>query len=150
MTTRKTRHPEPDAALDISEMWRGLLATGWHSLAVVPTDKTVSCQVVADALASVASSSEGTVHRIDARGADIAAARQRVGEVQSLRDSEQKTVVFVDSLMESLSGVHLVREVDAVLLVVRVGSIDVESLTSSVSMIGPDKIVGSVTGPALG
>jgi hypothetical protein len=40
--------------------------------------------------------------------------------------------------------------VNAVLLVVRVGFMDLDSLTSTVAMVGSDRIVGSVTASSAG
>ena len=61
---------------------------------------------------------------------------------------ESRAVVLVDSLIQSLAGVHLVQGVDAVVLAVHVGDMDLEALTSSVAIIGPDRILGSFTAPS--
>ena len=55
--------------------------------------------------------------------------------------------MVVDSLMASLSGVHLVKDVDAVLLVVQVGSMDHDSMRSTLDIVGGERVVGSVTAP---
>ena len=56
----------------------------------------------------------------------------------------------VDSLMQSLAGVPLLRHAEVVLLVVRVSSSDPEGLRSTIDIVGPERIVGSVAVPSDG
>ena len=60
----------------------------------------------------------------------------------------RRIVAFIDPIIESLSGVPLVRAADSVLLVVHVDSPDVESLSSTLSIVGVERVVGSVAVPA--
>jgi hypothetical protein len=132
---------------DIEEMWRALLDCDWNSLAVVPTDDRVSVQEVVDALLETSGALDPPVVCIDARGVDIANGKRLVRKLAAAVSERSRAVVVVDSLIRSLSGVHLVQEVDAVLLVVKVGAMDLDSLTSTVAIVGSERIMGSVTAP---
>jgi len=140
----------PEGFLDLQEMWTALLDGGWDSLALVPTDRSVSAQVAVDALhCAVERAGEAglALGVIDARGVDVSEGTRRVTDLRAMLSQGKRAVVVVDSLIHSLSGVHLVSNVDAVVLVVHVGAIDFESLTSTVAMIGADRILGTVTAP---
>lgn len=137
----------PASLADVEEMWTALLDSDWNSLALVPTDHTVSAQLVIDALLSVAKRTSPPVRIIDGRGKNVADGQSLVRDVAVATSEGARVVVIVDSLMRSLSGVHLVKCVDAVILVVRVGAVDLESLSSTLAVIGTDRIRGTVTAP---
>jgi len=136
-------------ARDLEEMWTALFACDWNSLAVIPTDHGVSVQQVVDALQATVGASYPPVRFIDARGIDLAEAKRLARDLSAAVSDGFRAVVVVDSLIRSLSGVHLVQEVSAVLLVVRVGLMDLDSLTNTVAIVGSERIVGSVTAPAV-
>ncbi|MGA8890106.1 MAG: hypothetical protein WB493_00965 [Anaeromyxobacteraceae bacterium] len=139
--------PGPEGLLDLREMWDALLDQGWGSLALVPTGTSVSVQSSVDALRAALQKAPQALQIIDARGADVAEGKKKLGDLRVAVADGSRAVVLVDSLIQSLAGVHLVQGVDAVVLAVHVGDMDLESLTSSVAMIGPDRILGSFTAP---
>jgi hypothetical protein len=133
-------------------MWSALLEGGWNSLALVPTDHSVSVDLAVDALRAAiqkAGEAGAALHVIDARGVDVVEGKRRVADLRAILSEGKRAVVLVDSLIQSLSGVHLVSGVDAVVLVVHVGALDFDALTSTVTLIGPDRILGSVTAPSI-
>jgi len=150
MPTDSGRPVSQQGLRDLQEMWRALLACDWGSLGVVPTDHGISVQEVVDALHAAAWASDPPVRRIDARGVDIAEARRLALDLAAAVSEKSRAVVVVDSLVRSLSGVHLIQEVDAILLVFRVGAMDLDSLRSTVDIVGAERIVGSVTAPVAG
>jgi hypothetical protein len=129
-------------------MWKALLALDWISLAVIPTDHGVSVQHVMNALSTTSSGSTPPVKCVDARGVDVAEARRLERELATSLSAGSRVVIVTDPLTRSLSGVHLVQSVNAILLVVWVGAMDLDSLTSTVSIVGVERILGSVTAPA--
>lgn len=139
----------PQGQLDLEEMWKALLACEWDSLAVIPTDQGVSVQAVVDTLQSISSRTGRPVKCLDARGVEIAGSKRLAKDLAATLSTNTRAVVVVDSLIRSLSGVHLVQGVNAVLLVVRVGLMDLDALTSTVAIVGAERIVGSVTAPPL-
>ena len=140
--------PDPKCRLlDLQEMWTALLDGNWNSLALVPTDHAVFVQVAVDALLSAIQKTGVVIRVIDARGVDVPEGKRLVEALRATVSEGMRAIVLVDSLIQSLSGVHLVSGVDTVVLVVHVGAINFESLISTITMIGPDRIIGSVTAP---
>ena len=137
-----------DAFHDLLGMWAALLELGWSSIALVPTGASVSVQSSVEALRTALKGVREPPVVIDARGADVPEGKKRLGELHTALSSGTRAVVLVDSLIQSLAGVHLVHGVDAVVLAVHVGEMDLESLTSSVAIIGPERILGSFTAPS--
>jgi hypothetical protein len=130
-------------------MWLSLMGGGWSSLVVVPTDPDVSARVVTGALAEVATFHDlGPFQIIDALGASPAVGEQLAKELASVVASGVRAVAAVDSLMQSLAGVHLVRDADAALLVVRLGPANFDYVQSTIDIIGRERILGAVTLPA--
>jgi hypothetical protein len=62
--------------------------------------------------------------------------------------SKRRVVAFIDPITQSLAGVPLVRAADSVLLVIQIDSTDVESLSSTLSIVGAGRVVGAVAVPA--
>jgi hypothetical protein len=133
--------------LDLEAMWSALLAADWTTLAVVPTDQGASVQEVVDTLLTTSADRDPPVHCFDARGVDVEEAKRLAGRVETSRAKRGRAVVIVDPLIRSLAGVHLVRDADGILLVVTVRATELDSLTSTVSMLGSSRILGSVTAP---
>lgn len=147
MPTQPTPTQNAQGVLDLQEMWSALLACDWKSLTLVPTDHGMAVQEVVDAFRSVTASAQPPILFVDGRGVDVAQGKRLAQDVEAALAGPSRIVVVVDPLIHSLSGTHLVRCAQAVLLVVRVGAMDVDALTSTVSMVGPERIVGSVTAP---
>lgn len=137
-----------DALLDLREMWAALLELGWSSIALVPTGASISVQGSVNALHAALKGVPMAPVVIDARGADVPAGKKALGELRKALSSGLRAVVLVDSLIQSLAGVHLVQGVEAVVLAVHVGDMDLDALTSSVAIIGPNRILGSFTAPS--
>ncbi len=129
-------------------MWAALLRCDWNSLAVVPTDPAVSVKQVVAVLQSTIAESNLAIHFVDARGVNVADGKRLAGQLAA-NMGRGRAVIVVDSLIRSLSGVHLVQGVDAVLLVVRVAAMDLDALASTVEMVGPNRVLGSVTASEL-
>jgi hypothetical protein len=142
---KKAPVPEPHPDLrDLREMWAELLSCDWDSLAIVPTDTAVALDILVSSLEESIQGVNPTVRLVDARGSEIADAKKTAKDVEGMLAGGDRVVILLDPLTHSLSGVHVVQSVDAVLLSVQVGALEVGALTSTVSIIGPGRIVGSV------
>jgi hypothetical protein len=129
---------------DLLEMWRVLLESSWRNLAVVPAGHGVSAQMVVDALLETVQGYGDRVRVFDARSLDVPqCAKLAEDTLQAVTDG-CRVVTVVDSLMRSLGSARVVKHAAAVLLVIRVGAPDMESLTSTLNLIGPERILGSV------
>jgi hypothetical protein len=120
------------------------LLTGWRGLVVIPASSSTNVEPVLGALRSAlphGASSE--VEIVDGRGASMGDGDRLARKVTGVPDG-RRFVAFIDPITQSLAGVPLVRAADAVLLVVQVNSQDVESLSSTLSIVGIDRVIGSV------
>jgi hypothetical protein len=131
-------------------MWLSLMQGDWSSIAVVPTDPGTSAKAVTSALEEIAQLHDvGPFTVVDAEGASIGEGERLSEQVLFMAAQGSRPVVAVDSLIQSLSGVPLIRGIDAVLLVVRLGSSNFEAVQSTIDIIEPRRIVGSVALPRL-
>jgi hypothetical protein len=136
---------------DLEQLWEALLHTGWQCLAVIPVDPTAASQLVLDALRAVLRrEGRSSIDVLDGRGASIQDGNRLAGDASTMVSKGRRIVAFIDPITRSLAGVPLVREADSALLLVQVGFPDVDSLASTLSIVGVDRVVGSVTVPATG
>jgi len=140
--------PSRAAPSELQQMWLSLMSGNWSSMAVIPTDPGMSTKGVTAALVEVARLHDvGPFKIVDAEGASVAEGIRLAQEVAAVVASGTRAVVAVDSLMQSLSGVPLVRDADAALLVVRLGSSNFDWVQSTIDIIPPGRLVGSVALP---
>jgi hypothetical protein len=148
--TKRTATAAPARAdlRELQQMWLSLMSGDWSSLVVVPTDPDSSASVVTGALAEAAAFHDlGPFQIIDALGASPAVGEQLAQQLASVVAGGSRAVAAVDSLMQSLGGVALVRDAQAALLVVRLGSSNFEYVQSTIDIIGRERILGAVTLP---
>jgi hypothetical protein len=133
---------------EMQQMWLSLMHGSWSSIAVVPTDPGLSAKVVIGALLDAARQDDvGRFDVIDAEGASAAHGERLAQELASVVARGARAIVAVDSLMQSLGGTPLVRDADAVLLVVRLGVSNFDSVQSTIDIVGRERILGAVTLP---
>jgi hypothetical protein len=140
--------PDRPADVDLLAMWSALLASEWDSLAVIPADPDVALGPLVDALVASSHGARRPATLVDARGVDALEGKRLASEIPTGVGAGERPVVVMDSLMRSLTGVHFLPCVRSVLLVVQVGATDPESLSSTVSLVGVERIIGSVAAPA--
>jgi hypothetical protein len=130
---------------DLERLWQALLLTGWRCLVVIPANPSTSADSVVGALRAVLPSGGlPAVEVVDGRGASMGDGDRLAGRVADSNGAGRRVIAFIDPITQSLAGVPLVRTADAVLLVVQVDSPDVESLSSTLSIVGIERVVGSV------
>jgi hypothetical protein len=130
---------------DVERLWRALLITTWRGLVVIPASSSTSVESVLGSLRAVLKpGAAAEVEIVDGRGASMGDG-ERLSKMATGGSSDgRRFVAFIDPITQSLAGVPLVRASDAVLLVVQVNSQDVESLSSTLSIVGIDRVIGSV------
>lgn len=143
-----TAAPGGALAQELQQMWRSLMRGSWTSIVVVPTDARIPQGVVVGALRDAAAFHHMERFQIvDAAGASPAQGERLAQQVASAVAGGARAVVAVDSLMESLGGIPLVRDADAALLVVRLGVSNYDSVQSTVDIVGRERILGTVALP---
>lgn len=134
---------------ELEDMWESILGSPWSSLAVLPTDHGTPVDLVASAFDAVARRHSANAPRIiDAQGATVPQGENLSRELESNVMAGERAVVIVDSVMRSLAGIPLLRSVDAILLVVRVGVSDLDAIASTLAIVGGDRVIGSVAVPS--
>jgi hypothetical protein len=134
---------------DLERLWQALLLTNWECLVVIPTDRsTPSDSVLAALRAVVAGANSPPLEVVDGRKCSMKDGDRLASTAAQTASSGRRVVAFIDAITESLAGVPMVRAADSALLVVQVDSPDAESLASTLSIVGVDRVVGSVTVPA--
>ena len=129
-------------------MWESLLHAGWRSLVVVPADHGTPVEVVTNALHAVSRRPGGEALKVvDASSATVAQGEGLAMQLKTLVDGGARVVAIVDSVMLSLAGIPLIRSAEEVLLVVRVGDGDPDGMTSTIGIVGPERIIGTVAVP---
>lgn len=142
--------PDTDGARfrDLQQMWLSLMRGRWWSMVVIPTDPDTSVLGVTRGLQEVARlRNVGPFRIIDAVGASPEVGERLAQEVASVIAGGARAVVAVDSLIRSLGGVPLVRDAEAALLVVRLGTANFEHVQSTIEIVGRERILGAVTLP---
>ena len=130
---------------DLERLWRALLPTGWRCLVVIPAGPATSVDPVLDALRLVLSpDGPDKIEILDARGASMGDGDLLARQVVDGGSPGRRVIAFIDPITQSLAGVPLVRAADSVLLIVQIDSSDVESLSSTLSIVGADRVVGAV------
>jgi hypothetical protein len=141
----------PRHSSDLQRLWRALLLTSWRCLVVIPATPSTSAAGVLGALRSVLTrETSSSLDVVDGSGASMSDGDRLARMVSESTSEGRRVIAFIDPITQSLAGVPLVRAADSVLLVVQLESPDVESLASTLSIVGTDRIVGSVAVPASG
>jgi len=136
-------HPtEERLDYELREMWLSILQQDWWSIAVVPTDRLVSVEPVMLALSRI-----GQLHQvriIDGQGISVADGLKLGAMMLQAVGIGPRSVVSVDSVVESLGGVSVVDRVSKVLLVMSLGLSRLESVESTIRIVGRDRVLGAV------
>jgi hypothetical protein len=134
---------------ELQQMWLSLMRGNWSSIVIVPTDADIPARVVIDALLEAAALHEmARFQVIDAVGVSPAAGERLAQELSSVVASGSRAIVAVDSIIQSLSGVPLVRDAKAALIVVRLGQSSFDHVQSTIDIVGRERILGAVTLPS--
>ena len=133
---------------DLEEMWRGLLSSAWRSISIVPSDPGASVREVLAALTAASSASGIRVQLLDVRGVAPEGSREASAQLAAASPA-RRVVLLADPAARNPAGAELIRASDGILLVVRVGTLDLESLTSALGPLGADRILGSVAAPSV-
>ena len=139
-----SRSPQGHSS-DLERLWRALMTTSWQCLVVIPAGPSTSVDSVLDALQLVlAPDGSDTTEILDGRSASMGDGDLLARQVVDGGSTGRRVVAFIDPITQSLAGVPLVRAADSVLLIVQIDSSDVESLSSTLSIVGADRVVGAV------
>ncbi len=129
----------------LKQLWFGMLRREWSSLALVPTDPSLSARPFARALLD-AGAVQGGAHLslVDAEGADLSDCQRLLSELVGASANGGRAVVAVDALVQSLTGIPLALAAEAALLLVPLGRTDLAAVRSTVGILGRERVLGCV------
>jgi hypothetical protein len=127
-------------------VWFTLIEHPWTSIVIVPSEANASSIVVARALADVGNVyEENGVQLIEAERLPPAIARHVIATMTKRAESGARTVVAVSSPLVDYNAIPIARAADASILLVKVGATSLSNAKKTVSMIGKQCFIGSIT-----
>jgi len=143
---KKVKPSGPEDQSDCWErLWVGAMQSDWASLALVPAVEDLATGFAARALADVGKRYKAAdVPLIDAQGLDLSKCRELIGSLAKLRGKRQ-TVLALDSPLASQAARLIARSVDAIVLVVPMGSTRVSAARATLEAVGAERVIGSLT-----
>jgi hypothetical protein len=128
------------------ELWFELRNWGWRSLAVVPTSSNRSEFEVGEQLVVVGvSNTNRPMTLVSAEGVSILETDDAIGLIRAGEERGDRVITVVDCLADNPAAVPIVRAVNAVVLVVRLGESERASIERTIAVIGRERVVGVVT-----
>ena len=126
-------------------LWRSELAKPWNTLAIVGTDTAADACRTAEILAAVAEQLGKPVRVVSAVGATPVEARGIVEQVTTWASGGTHLLVACDSLRTNTSMLPVLQATSGVVLVVRLGESLLASAKRTVSAVGRERILATVT-----
>ena len=130
---------------ELQQMWLHLVREKWSSLAIVPTEPGTSARTLTDPLVEMANFYDlGELKFVDAQGASLQEGVRLAQEITAAGAQGPRTVVALDSPMQSGGAVPLVMAVSAAVLLVRLGTSQTDTVGSIVDIMGRERILGAI------
>ena len=128
------------------ELWFELRNWGWSSLAVVPTATDRSEFDVGEQLVVVGVSNTNLpMTLVSTEGVSILETDDAIARIRNAEARNERVVVVTDSLADNPAAVPIVRAVNGVVLVVRLGDSERAAIERAVNVIGRERVIGVVT-----
>jgi hypothetical protein len=128
--------------------WRALLAmlrAEWSTLALVATDASAPGPAVASALAEMTLAyGLRAVRALNASGASAPQIALLQDEVAASRAGDARLVIAMDDPRAEPACVPLVNQLDAAVLLVRIGASEMRVVEEIVALVGRERVIGCV------
>ena len=137
-------------SLQTLKLWKTLRSRPWTTLAVLPAHREGSAQAATDAIVEAGAAQAPQpvqVSVIDARGVRTEAVPELLSRMKAQADRGSLTVLLLDSVLTNPTAVPLAIAADATLLCFTLGVSDFASAKETLSLIGPERVLGSVVLP---
>ena len=86
----------------------------------------------------------GEINVMDAQGASLEVGARLAKQLKSSHGERARTVVAVDAPMQNPGAIPLILAADAALIIIRLGTSELESARSIIDIVGRDRILGTV------
>jgi len=134
---------KPTPQVELRRMWFRLLRGPWTSIVVIPSDPAISARAATEPLIQMSREQElGPFLVLSGEGATAASGAGLAKDLQVAVAAGTRVVATVDSVMTNLGGVALIRDAAAALIVVRLGESRVDSINSTVDIVGRERVIG--------
>ena len=129
----------------LQRLWLAAQRREWRSLAVIGAGPGVPTIEVAELLAQLAWRYRGEPSAvIDLRDLSLRLVDYHVREVRAQVDAGGRVLVALRSIFENPTAAPIAREVDAVVLCLRLGQTEFKAADQTVAEVGRDRILGSI------
>jgi hypothetical protein len=134
------------AGSELQRMWLVLTARPWPSIAIVSTSSSPSAREVLKSLTSLSRFYDlGPVAFVDVTGAPPAEAARMAKEFASASAPRSRTVLALDSPLESPGVIPLALATDGVILVIQQGETDMAAARGIIDIVGRERVLGAIT-----
>lgn len=132
--------------VEYQELWFELRSWAWTSLAVAPTTPGVSEFDVAERLVVMGTTNTSLRYcLISAEGIGVADTDRVIEMIRTAEGRGERVIVVCDAIATNPAAVPILRSVNAVIPVVRLGESDRASLERCVATVGRARVIGVVT-----
>jgi hypothetical protein len=140
----------PAPSLQTLKLWKTLRSRPWTTLVVLPAHPGGSAQEAADAIVEAGAAQAPqpvSITVIDARGVQPGAVPDVLSQLKAHAERGSLAVLLIDSLLSNPAAAPLATAADAALLCFALGKSDFASARETLSLIGPERVVGSMVLP---
>jgi 3-deoxy-D-manno-octulosonic-acid transferase len=131
---------------EYQELWFELRSWSWNSLAVLPTVRGRSEFDVAERLVVMGTTNTSQRHTlINVEGVGVGDTDRVIAMIRAAEDRGDRVIVTTDSIVSNPAATPILRAVNAVIPVVRLGKTDRAALERCVAVVGRARVLGVVT-----
>jgi hypothetical protein len=128
------------------ELWFELRSWAWKSLAIVPTTSQTSELELAEQVVIVGvSNTNRRMSLISAEGVGVGDTDRVIAMIRAAEARGDRVVVVTDSLFDNPAATPIVRAVNGVVPIIRLGQSDRSTVERTIHAVGRNRVIGAVT-----
>jgi hypothetical protein len=128
------------------ELWFELRSWAWKSLAILPTVSGVSELDLAEQVVVVGvSNTNKRMSLISAEGVSVADTDRVIGMIRAAEARGDRVVVVTDAVFDNPAATPIIRAVNGVVPVVRLGKSDKAAVERTIQTVGRSRVIGAVS-----
>lgn len=128
------------------ELWFELRSWAWKSLAIVPTVSGASELDLAEQVVVVGvSNTNKRMSLISAEGVSVSDTDRVIGMIRAAEARGDRVVVVTDSVFDNPAATPIIRAVNGVVPVVRLGKSDKAAVEKTIQSVGRSRVIGAVS-----
>jgi hypothetical protein len=128
------------------ELWFELRSWAWKSLAIVPTLSGASELDLAEQVVVVGvSNTNKRMSLISAEGVSVSETDRVIGMIRAAEARGDRVVVVTDAIIDNPASTPIIRAVNGVVPVVRLGKSDKAVVERTIQAVGRSRVIGAVS-----